>query len=86
MPTVSIRGQVSPVHLESVQNAVDQSKTVALSILGNKTPYAVVPWFWSDQYDLKLQMVGLSRGHDRAVVRGNMDGDKFRFAISKTGI
>ncbi len=74
-----------PVHLESVQNAVDQSKIVALAILGNKTPYNIVPWFWSDQYGLKLQMTGLSRGHDSSVVRGNMGGDKFSICYFKDG-
>jgi 3-phenylpropionate/trans-cinnamate dioxygenase ferredoxin reductase subunit len=59
------------VRLESVQNAVDQAKHAALAMLGEKVPYREVPWFWSDQYDLKLQIAGLSSGHDRQVVRGD---------------
>ncbi|MGI4878458.1 MAG: NAD(P)/FAD-dependent oxidoreductase, partial [Janthinobacterium lividum] len=59
------------IRLESVQNAVDQAKTVAGVILGTPTPYHAVPWFWSNQYDLKLQTVGLSAGHDATVVRGD---------------
>ncbi|MBL4870363.1 MAG: oxidoreductase [Robiginitomaculum sp.] len=72
-----------PVHLESVQNAVDQSKIVASTILGNKTAYNIVPWFWSDQYGLKLQMAGLSRGHDQFSLRGDMDIDKFSICYFK---
>ena len=71
------------VHLESVQNAVDQSKIVASTILGNKTAYNVVPWFWSDQYGLKLQMAGLSKGHDHFALRGDMDMDKFSICYFK---
>lgn len=63
--------------LESVQNANDQATIVAKSILGSPEPYSAVPWFWSDQYDLKLQMVGLSRGHDAAHIRGDADARKF---------
>jgi 3-phenylpropionate/trans-cinnamate dioxygenase ferredoxin reductase subunit len=59
------------VRLESVQNAHDQAATAALAIIGTPQPYGAVPWFWSDQYDLKLQTVGLSRGHDAVLVRGD---------------
>jgi len=59
------------IRLESVQNAVDQGRCVAKRIAGQPAPYAAVPWFWSDQRDLKLQMVGLTAGCDRTVVRGN---------------
>ncbi len=59
------------IRLESVQNAIDQAKVVAGIILGNAKPYRAVPWFWSNQYDLKLQTVGLSGGHDATVVRGD---------------
>lgn len=62
----------APVRLESVQNAVDQGKAVADAILGSPAPYEAVPWFWTDQYDTKLQMVGLSQGHDRTVTRGDV--------------
>ena len=59
------------IRLESVQNAIDQAKTAAGVILGDGRPYHAVPWVWSNQYDLKLQTVGLSAGHDAAVVRGD---------------
>jgi 3-phenylpropionate/trans-cinnamate dioxygenase ferredoxin reductase subunit len=65
------------VRLESVQNAVDQGRCVAKRIAGHPAPYAAVPWFWSDQRDLKLQMVGLTAGCDRTVVRGNPDDRAF---------
>lgn len=57
--------------LESVQNAVDMAKTAAAHILGREEPYRAVPWFWSNQYDLKLQTVGLCGGHDAVVMRGD---------------
>ena len=57
--------------LESVQNAVDQAKTIAASMMDKEKPYEQIPWFWSDQYDKKLQMVGTSKDADNAVIRGN---------------
>ena len=57
------------LRLESVQNAIDMAETVAANMLGAGQPYAPVPWFWSDQYDMKLQIAGLNTGHDRVVVR-----------------
>ena len=65
------------LRLESVQNAVDQSKVAALSICGKTATYDTVPWFWSDQYDVKLQMVGLSDGYNEVIKRGEADGDHF---------
>lgn len=59
-----------PHRVESVQNAVDQAKVAAATLQGRLEAYTAVPWFWSDQYDTKLQMVGLSSGHDAVVVRG----------------
>ncbi|MES0873995.1 NAD(P)/FAD-dependent oxidoreductase [Sinimarinibacterium thermocellulolyticum] len=59
------------VRLESVQNAMEQGRAVARNLLGKNEPYQTVPWFWSDQYDLKLQMVGISGTHDRMVLRGD---------------
>jgi 3-phenylpropionate/trans-cinnamate dioxygenase ferredoxin reductase subunit len=61
------------LRLESVHNALEQGRVAAASITGKPAPVLQVPWFWSDQYDVKLQMVGLSAGHDEAVVRGNPD-------------
>ena len=65
------------LRLESVHNAMEQSKTVASSIMGNKTAYNQIPWFWSDQYDHKLQIVGLSGDHDEVLIRGNQEESKF---------
>lgn len=59
------------VRLESVPNALEQARVAADTICGKQAPYAAVPWFWSDQYDLKLQAVGLADGHDAVVMRGN---------------
>lgn len=58
------------LRLESVQNAIDQAEVVAENMLGADVAYDPVPWFWSDQYDLKLQIAGLNTGYDRIVVRG----------------
>ena len=57
------------IRLESVQNAIDQAECVAANLLGNETPYDPKPWFWSDQYDVKLQIAGLNTGFDDVVVR-----------------
>lgn len=65
--------------LESVQNASDQGKAAALSMLGEETVYDPVPWFWSDQYDVKLQIAGLSAGYDRTEIVG--DPGEGRFAL-----
>lgn len=59
------------LRLESVQNANDQATTAAKAILGEPVPYSAVPWFWSNQYDLRLQTVGLSLGFDDLVLRGD---------------
>lgn len=71
--------------LESVQNAVDQGKIAAASLLGHSVPYQDLPWFWSDQYDVKLQMVGLSQDHDAALVRGEPASGAFSVFYFKTG-
>ncbi len=57
------------IRLESVQNAIDQAEAVARNILGANEDYLPRPWFWSDQYDVKLQIAGLNLGHDRVAVR-----------------
>ncbi|MCF8176515.1 MAG: pyridine nucleotide-disulfide oxidoreductase, partial [Burkholderiaceae bacterium] len=59
--------------LESVQNALEQGKSAALALLGRERPFSATPWFWSDQYDVKLQMLGLTAGFDQAVTRGPVD-------------
>ena len=59
------------IRLESVQNATDMATVVAKAITGDPQDYHAIPWFWSNQYDLKLQTVGLSAGFDKAIVRGD---------------
>ncbi|MEN3318176.1 MAG: 3-phenylpropionate/trans-cinnamate dioxygenase ferredoxin reductase component [Mycobacterium sp.] len=73
------------VRLESVQNAISQAKTAAATIAGLRVPNDAVPWFWSDQYDLKLQIAGLSAGHDEYVVRGDLDGEAFSVLYYRDG-
>jgi 3-phenylpropionate/trans-cinnamate dioxygenase ferredoxin reductase subunit len=73
------------IRLESVQNANDQANTVAKAIMGGAEPYKATPWFWSNQYDLKLQTVGLSQGHDDLVVRGDPDTRSFSVIYLKQG-
>lgn len=78
-------GHGTQVRLESVQNAVDQAKVVASTIAGERQPYHAVPWFWSDQADIKLQIAGLSTGFDQTVLRGNPDHDKFSVLYYREG-
>jgi 3-phenylpropionate/trans-cinnamate dioxygenase ferredoxin reductase subunit len=66
------------LRLESVQNAIDQAELVADNILGAGQDYVPLPWFWSDQYDTKLQIAGLNTGYDRIVTRGPQ-GDAVSF-------
>jgi 3-phenylpropionate/trans-cinnamate dioxygenase ferredoxin reductase subunit len=61
----------SVIRIESVQNAHDMASTAAKAICGEAEPYAALPWFWSNQYDLRLQTAGLSLGHDATVLRGD---------------
>ena len=61
------------IRLESVQNATDQARTAALTLCGKGKAYDALPWFWSDQYDLKLQIAGLSQGYDEVVIRGDQE-------------
>jgi 3-phenylpropionate/trans-cinnamate dioxygenase ferredoxin reductase subunit len=65
------------VRIPSVQNAVDQGKVAAATLAGTPVAYRAVPWFWSDQYDLKLRIAGLSAGFDDLVVRGEPASEKF---------
>ena len=74
------------LRLESVQNALEQARTAATNIAGTPTKYEQVPWFWSDQFDLKLQMVGMSQGYDTVVQRGSMDADDFAMFYLKEGV
>lgn len=74
-----------PIRLESVQNANDQATLVAKTIMGQDLTYDAVPWFWSNQYDLKLQTVGLSTGHDAAIVRGDPANRSFSVVYLNEG-
>lgn len=64
------------LRLESIQNAMEQAKVVAKTICGNPQEYDQIPWFWSDQYDLKLQIAGLSEGYDNLIVRGDLSAGR----------
>jgi 3-phenylpropionate/trans-cinnamate dioxygenase ferredoxin reductase subunit len=66
-----------PLRLESVHNALEQAKTAASNICGIESHYCQVPWFWSDQYEIKLQIAGLSQGYDDVVLRGDPSGGSF---------
>ena len=66
-----------PLRLESVHNALEQARTAASHICGNEVAYSQVPWFWSDQYDVKLQIAGISAGYDAVVLRGDPAGSRF---------
>jgi 3-phenylpropionate/trans-cinnamate dioxygenase ferredoxin reductase subunit len=68
-----------------VQNANDLANTVARAITGEAEPYNSVPWFWSNQYDLRLQTVGLSSGHDETVTRGDIASRSFSIVYLKQG-
>jgi 3-phenylpropionate/trans-cinnamate dioxygenase ferredoxin reductase subunit len=74
------------VRLESVQNAIDQAKHAVLAMLGQPAPYREVPWFWSDQYDLKLQIAGLARAGDATVQRGDPRTRKFSVFHLRDGV
>ncbi|WBH15231.1 NAD(P)/FAD-dependent oxidoreductase [Sphingomonas radiodurans] len=73
------------IRLESVQNANDQANVVAKTITGQPAAYHAIPWFWSNQYDLKLQTVGLSTGHDAAILRGDPATRSFSLIYLKQG-
>lgn len=74
------------VRLESVQNAIDQAKHAAAAILGKPKPYNEVPWFWSDQYDLKLQIAGLGSLDDQIVIRGDPASRSFAAFRLRDGV
>jgi 3-phenylpropionate/trans-cinnamate dioxygenase ferredoxin reductase subunit len=73
------------VRLESVDNAFEQGSSAALNVLGTPTPHAKVPWFWSDQYDLKMIIVGLSQGCDEAITRGSPAARSFSVCYLREG-
>ena len=74
-----------PIRLESVQNANDMANTVAKALTDQHEPYQAVPWFWSNQYDLKLQTVGLSIGFDQTIVRGDVAARSFSVIYLRDG-
>ncbi len=73
------------LRLESVPNAMEQARTACSNMLGGDKTYAAVPWFWSDQYELKLQMVGFSADGDQSVLRGDKASNEFAVFYLKDG-
>jgi 3-phenylpropionate/trans-cinnamate dioxygenase ferredoxin reductase subunit len=73
------------LRLESVQNATEQGRSAAAALMGQERPFVATPWFWSDQYDKKLQMAGLSFGSDEWAVRGAMDAGIFSVCHFRNG-
>ena len=73
------------VRLESWRNAQEQGNVAAANMLGKAEAFDAVPWFWSDQADLKLQIAGLSSGYDQTVIRGDQAADKFSVLYYKNG-
>ncbi|NKB43505.1 MAG: pyridine nucleotide-disulfide oxidoreductase [Alphaproteobacteria bacterium] len=74
------------LRLESVQNALSQGKAAASAMLGKTEPYAEIPWFWSDQYDIKLQMVGINDPDDQIIVRGDPQTRSFSVCYIRDGV
>lgn len=85
MPNPYELGVPGPVRIESVNNALEQAKIAAATLMGDEAVYRSVPWFWSDQADLKLQIAGLSTGYDEIVVRGDVDAEKFAVLYYRAG-
>jgi 3-phenylpropionate/trans-cinnamate dioxygenase ferredoxin reductase subunit len=73
------------VRLESVQNAVDQARAAASNLAGKQRAYAELPWFWSNQYDLRLQIAGMSQGHDETLMRGSPAARAFSVMYLRAG-
>lgn len=81
-----VPGQDGTTRIESVPNAMEQARAAAATLCGRNQPCNSVPWFWSDQYDLKLQIAGLSQGYDQVVMRGDPDsGRSFAAFYLKNG-
>ena len=74
------------IRLESVPSALEQARSAAALLVGQKKPYVAVPWFWSDQYELKLQMVGLNQGYDTVALRGSPSSRSFLAFYLKDGV
>jgi 3-phenylpropionate/trans-cinnamate dioxygenase ferredoxin reductase component len=75
-----------PTRLEAVQNAADHARCVADRLIGKPHPYAALPWFWSEQGPLKLQIAGLTTGHDQAVLRGDSESGEFSVFCYRGGV
>ena len=73
------------LRLESVHNALEQARTAAANLCGENINYAQVPWFWSDQYDLKLQIAGISQGFDQCIIRGDVKKHSFACLYLRKG-
>lgn len=73
------------LRLESVHNALEQAKTAAANLLGEEQRYDDVPWFWSDQYDVKLQIAGVADGYEETMLRGDPDAGGFACAYLRDG-
>ncbi len=85
MPNPYDLGVPGSVRIESVNNAMEQAKVAAATLMGEDAEYRSVPWFWSDQADLKLQIAGLSTGYDAVVVRGDPDTERFAVLYYRAG-
>jgi 3-phenylpropionate/trans-cinnamate dioxygenase ferredoxin reductase subunit len=81
-PSIRYGGRI---RLESVDNAVEQARVAASNICGKHALHAHTPWFWSDQYDVKLQTAGLMQGHDQQIVRGDPATGHFSVWFLKAG-
>jgi 3-phenylpropionate/trans-cinnamate dioxygenase ferredoxin reductase component len=82
-PCRQLRG--APTRLEAVQNAADHARCVADRIVGKPHPYTALPWFWSEQGKLRLQIAGLTTGHDRTVLRGDPESGAFSVFCYRDG-
>jgi len=74
------------IRLESVHNAVEQAKTAVAHIMGSPKPYNQVPWFWSQQYDIKLQTAGICSGYDESIIKGSLSEEKFSVLYFKNDV
>lgn len=85
-PNPFTRGEPGPTRLESVPHATDQARVAAATLAGRHTAYDTVPWFWSDQGDLRLQIAGLPHGADHMVVRGDVAAERFSVLSYRQGL
>jgi 3-phenylpropionate/trans-cinnamate dioxygenase ferredoxin reductase subunit len=85
-PNPFVRGLVGPTRLESVAHATDQARAAAATLAGRPAAYASVPWFWSDQGDLRLQIAGLPHGADQTVLRGDPAAERFSLLSYRDGL